>query len=284
MLGLNKIGLDLRIGSKLGITSGIGALLLAGIVIGQMFGNGQIKDSTDFFLRNNDNRLTGVYMRSATRAMQIAGWELGQAATGAEIKKAGDDLTEQYNVAVKPSDYLVNAVRNPDQSARAKRARALIEQYNGAVKELAPIRNEVVALQAKSNADTPSAIAALDARYVKIVRERMAPVAEELGTVAQKMDDFNKHQVETGVAAMTEQMSVAERIGFGLAGAAALVLIGAAFFLFFSIARPVRALTGAMQELAGGRFDIVLPGLGRKDEIGDIAGGVGGFKIKAAEK
>ena len=175
-------------------------------------------------------------------------------------------------------------MRNPDQSARAKRARALIEQYNEAAKELAPIRNEVVALQAKSNVDTPSAIAALHARYVKLVRERMAPVAEELGTVAQKMDDFNKLQTEKGVAAMTTQMSVAERVGFGLAGAAALVLIGAAFFLFFSIARPVRALTGAMQELAGGRFDIVLPGLGRKDEIGDIAGAVGTFKIKAAEK
>ena len=284
MLGLNKIGLDLRIGSKLGITSGIGVLLLAGIVLGQMFGNGQIKDSTEFFLRNNNNRLVGVYMRSATRAMQIAGWELGQAATGADIKKASDILTEEYDAAVKLSDYLVKNVQNPGQSERAKRARALIEQYNDAAKELAPIRNEVVALQAKSNANTPGAIAALDARYVKVVRERMPPVAEELGTVAQKMDDFNKSQTEKGVAAMADQMSVAERVGFGLAGAAAMVLIGAAFFLFFSIARPVRALTGAMQELAGGHFDIVLPGLGRKDEIGDIAGAVGAFKIKAAEK
>ena len=76
-------------------------LLLAGIVLGQMFGNGQIKDSTDFFLRNNDNRLTGVYMRAATGAMQIAGWELGQASTSADIKKAGDFLTDQYDIAVK---------------------------------------------------------------------------------------------------------------------------------------------------------------------------------------
>ena len=41
---------------------------------------------------------------------------------------------------------------------------------------------------------------------------------------------------------------------------------------------------GAMAELANGNFDVVLPGLGRKDEIGDIAGAVGEFKIKAAEK
>ena len=50
------------------------------------------------------------------------------------------------------------------------------------------------------------------------------------------------------------------------------------------IARPIRALTSGMRELADGNFDVVLPGLGRKDEIGDIAGAVETFKIKSAEK
>ena len=39
-----------------------------------------------------------------------------------------------------------------------------------------------------------------------------------------------------------------------------------------------------MAELAHGNFDVVLPGLGRKDEIGDVAAAVGMFKVKAAEK
>jgi methyl-accepting chemotaxis protein len=39
-----------------------------------------------------------------------------------------------------------------------------------------------------------------------------------------------------------------------------------------------------MLELAEGNFDVVLPGLGRKDEIGGIAGAVERFKVKAAEK
>ena len=112
----------------------------------------------------------------------------------------------------------------------------------------------------------------------------MVPAALELETVAQGMDDHNKAATEQGVAAMTNQMAVTVRIGFILAGIAAVVLVATAFFLFFTIARPVRALTGAMQELAGGKFDLVLPGLGRKDEIGDIAGAVETFKVKAAEK
>jgi hypothetical protein len=114
MFALNKLGLNLRIGSKLGITSGIGVLLLIGIVIGQMYGSSQINSSTEFFLRNNVNRLTGLYMRSAGRAMQVAAWELGQAVPAAEIKKAGDGIVEQYNIAVQHSDYLVKVVRAPE--------------------------------------------------------------------------------------------------------------------------------------------------------------------------
>jgi len=39
-----------------------------------------------------------------------------------------------------------------------------------------------------------------------------------------------------------------------------------------------------MQELAEGNFGVVLPGLGRKDEVGDMAQAVETFKIKAEQK
>jgi methyl-accepting chemotaxis protein len=50
------------------------------------------------------------------------------------------------------------------------------------------------------------------------------------------------------------------------------------------ISNPLARLAGAMRELASGKFDVVLPGLGRKDEIGDIAQAVEQFKVVAAEK
>ena len=40
----------------------------------------------------------------------------------------------------------------------------------------------------------------------------------------------------------------------------------------------------AMRELAGGNFDVVLPGLGRKDELGEMAGAVEEFKMQAIAK
>jgi len=58
----------------------------------------------------------------------------------------------------------------------------------------------------------------------------------------------------------------------------------AAVYALVTIARPIRALTAGMLELAEGNFSVELAGLGRRDEIGDIAGAVEAFKIKAAEK
>jgi methyl-accepting chemotaxis protein len=65
----------------------------------------------------------------------------------------------------------------------------------------------------------------------------------------------------------------------GLAAAGVIVWLTAR-----STVKPIRALTGGMLQLADGNFDVVLPGLGRKDEVGDIAAAVETFKVKAAEK
>ena len=43
-------------------------------------------------------------------------------------------------------------------------------------------------------------------------------------------------------------------------------------------------LSAAMRKLAGGDFDVVLPGLERKDEIGAMANAVEEFKVVSAEK
>src|SRR5437870_8587940 len=54
-----------------------------------------------------------------------------------------------------------------------------------------------------------------------------------------------------------------------------------AFFLGKGISRPMTAMCNAMRELAGGNFEVVLPGLGRKDELGEMASAVEEFKLQA---
>jgi methyl-accepting chemotaxis protein len=74
------------------------------------------------------------------------------------------------------------------------------------------------------------------------------------------------------------------------------IVVGIAAFLFVllaalsyaivirSVVRPLKKLTDGMRELAEGNFGVVLPGLDRKDEIGDMAQAVESFKVRAEEK
>lgn len=62
----------------------------------------------------------------------------------------------------------------------------------------------------------------------------------------------------------------------------------AAFGVLIAISRrvtgPLRAIQQTMLKLAGGEFSVTLPGLDRKDEIGDVANAVERFKVLAVER
>ena len=51
-----------------------------------------------------------------------------------------------------------------------------------------------------------------------------------------------------------------------------------------SISGSIKGMVAAMRDLASGNFNVVLPGLGSKNEIGDMARAVEAFKLKAVEK
>jgi methyl-accepting chemotaxis protein len=64
----------------------------------------------------------------------------------------------------------------------------------------------------------------------------------------------------------------------------AFAVLGAGFFIGRSVSKPLSAMTAAMIDLANGNFAVVLPGLGRADEIGKIAQAVEAFKVNAEQK
>jgi methyl-accepting chemotaxis protein len=64
--------------------------------------------------------------------------------------------------------------------------------------------------------------------------------------------------------------------------AGAVLIMG--YFIGRSVSKPLTAMTAAMMDLANGNFSIVLPGLGRADEVGEIAQAVETFKLRAEQK
>jgi methyl-accepting chemotaxis protein len=69
-----------------------------------------------------------------------------------------------------------------------------------------------------------------------------------------------------------------------VAGSAVLLGLLIAFLIARGIINPLSGLTSGMKELAGGNFGVVLPGLDRTDEVGDMAQAVETFKVKAEER
>jgi len=92
-------------------------------------------------------------------------------------------------------------------------------------------------------------------------------------------DDQERVQGETGTVVEQGKVYLALLLAGGLAFGGLL-----AWLLGNGISRPMLAMCAAMRKLAAGDFDVVLPGLGRKDEIGDMAGAVEEFKMQAVAK
>lgn len=93
------------------------------------------------------------------------------------------------------------------------------------------------------------------------------------------------YQRAAGLAASDAEYDLSLSVVIAVALGALSIVVGVflAFFTAQSISKPIRALTASMIELADGKFDVVLQGLGRKDEIGDIADAVERFKEKATQ-
>jgi methyl-accepting chemotaxis protein len=100
----------------------------------------------------------------------------------------------------------------------------------------------------------------------------------QFGTVLDK-------DIKAGSDALTATSNAAVTSNYVVVGIGVAIALVLGFVMAqFGIARPLSQLTAGMHELAGGNFDVVLAGVGRKDEIGQIAGAVETFKVKAAEK
>ncbi|WP_179880116.1 methyl-accepting chemotaxis protein [Bradyrhizobium ottawaense] len=105
------------------------------------------------------------------------------------------------------------------------------------------------------------------------IYDRIRPVIVKIMAAA------DAHSKATEMRAEEVRRQLVWFIGF------ATLLIGLLAFLFGQhIAKTVASMASAMRRLGEGRFDVVLPGLGRRDELGDMAEAVEMFKLRARER
>ncbi|ODN71447.1 methyl-accepting chemotaxis protein [Methylobrevis pamukkalensis] len=117
--------------------------------------------------------------------------------------------------------------------------------------------------------------------------QRVAGALAERGTTIASLVDRIRESAAADVATAAEETRVMiTRTNEGLIGGAVLALLlgtGLALLIGRSISRPVVALSQAMQQIADGDLETQVPGEGRRDEVGRMAGTLRTFKDGLAE-
>ena len=96
------------------------------------------------------------------------------------------------------------------------------------------------------------------------------------------INEKNAASVERS-AASSQYKAAQLTLFIGLSLTLIISLVATAYAIFW-VSRPLGNLSGAMQRLADGGFDVEIPRLGHRNEIGRIALAVQRFKDKAAER
>jgi methyl-accepting chemotaxis protein len=142
-----------------------------------------------------------------------------------------------------------------------KEASAILEEYRQALTKLVENSKSIDQLVAKMADSAGAIVQGASAMKAGLVSDQQRLESESDATIRE-----------------TERLIVMLAAGGFMLGGVLAVLLGR------GIARPMTTMCKAMRELAGGNFDVVLPGLGRKDELGEMAGAVEEFKMQAIAK
>ena len=157
----------------------------------------------------------------------------------------------------------LQAIPNDEENvAQAiKEASLQLEEYRKALAKLIDNAKEVDELSVEMADSTVDIIKASNAMKADLLADQQRLDSESRATISE-----------------TQRLIVMLAIGGFLLGGLLALLLGT------GISRPMIAMCKAMRELAGGNFDVVLPGLGRKDELGEMAAAVEEFKVQAVAK
>jgi methyl-accepting chemotaxis protein len=265
---------NISIGIKLGLMSGLGILLVVTLLVGSIYTGSQVKNANVSAMK--EQTLSGDFSeaKASIRGMMVGVRDLRLAESPELIADATKFFDTRRASAIRYVDPNLAKVK-PQDRAVLEKIRALIDQYATVAKEIAALQTESVGLIAKRTeanaADVSTRVAAIRGQVIRIATERGVPTANEMQSLADQATQAAHNHAEAEVLHAEQEMRTAEYLTIGIASAVILVLIGSAVFGAVTIAKPLRALVKPLEEVAGGNFAIVVPGVGRKDEVGQIA-------------
>ncbi|MBR1270073.1 HAMP domain-containing protein [Bradyrhizobium sp. AUGA SZCCT0222] len=117
-----------------------------------------------------------------------------------------------------------------------------------------------------------------------IVANRTVKFAQEAGTQMDSLVDIARKNYAVSKEEAAAETERASTVSLAMGIVVIIALFASMVFSFLGISRPMMRLNGALGEMAGGNLDVVIPGAGRGDEIGDLAKTVTIIRENAEQK
>ena len=255
---------NISIGIKLSIMSGIGILLVAGMIAATMYNNSLVQSSNDGALQQKSIVSDLKDLNAAFAGMRVSMRDMQLSRDAAELQAANnlDGLQKQADIL---TEKLTQSLKVPANRERIVQLGVLMKQYaDGMVKEIMPLK----AATFKANSQNAARLAEINNQMDKIKSEKLDPAVAKGKELIATVTGIASKLAADQAAAAEQQMKAAERVNLGIGSAVILILIGSAVFGAMTIAKPLRALVKPLEEVAGGNFAITVPGTDRKDEVG----------------
>jgi methyl-accepting chemotaxis protein len=243
--------LDMRIGTKLAITIGIGVLLVISMIVNQQFANSLVAQQAE--LERDEQFATADLLRAsiALQRMQIGTREIRLAISEREADQA---LTGLRNSMTQAVGHLQTASQHCAPAENCQRLMKLVTL-------------------AKDFADTNAEITALKKNYAEINEplEKIRTIGTEIDALVEKAISVAEVLASQRMVMATTRMKDKAQVGIGFGVFVIVILAGAAIFGVLSIGRPIRHIAGVLLQLAEGRRECGIPYTERGDEVGDAA-------------
>jgi methyl-accepting chemotaxis protein len=281
---MTRVIQDLRIGTKLAITSALAILMVAGMLYMQVTGGAHVRATTAAAAGQQIIAISAAEAKASVRGMQVGLRDVLLAHSEADMQKASSYFADRVAAALKFQGEMAKLSKSAENKERINRLGVLIGDFRKGEEQIAAVRKKELAFEGNKSPEASAELAKLDTEIGRLRKEVTLPINAEMEALANKIVEFAKAHAEEAKAAAEAEAASVEQMSLFAGIAVALLLIGTCVFSVFTIARPMRALSVSMEELAGGNFAVVLPGLGRKDELGDVAGAVEKFKVVSEQK
>jgi len=263
---------DFRIGTKLGLTAGIGVILVGGMLANQLYGNQSIMAISTLLISNYSNRGNAQTADTAMARAELAAMEISQARSLEQIDQSFPIFRENLTVAAAQLETARKRAARPPVIEGYRAAGAFVGDYLTAGTELAAAQKLVLTASGKD------AAAKAEDTKKSLMEGRVVPTVKEVKTRIDKLVAIANENAALRQDQLLEQLNQVASVGLVVGMLVVLVLIGSALFSVLTIARPVRRIGEVLLELANGNKAVEIPFTARGDEVGDNARAARTFK------